>query len=92
MGTADDDVIWDFAASHDLVIVSKDEDFHQRAFLFGPPPKVIWVRLGNCTTQRIGQALQSASALVTDFYAEPGPAFLVIEDSGSRDEPEATRD
>jgi predicted nuclease of predicted toxin-antitoxin system len=33
--------------------VSKDTDFHQRSFLFGGPPKVVWIRLGNCSTEDI---------------------------------------
>jgi predicted nuclease of predicted toxin-antitoxin system len=44
---ADDSVVWAYAREHDFVIVSKDADFHQRSFVFGAPPKVIWVRLGN---------------------------------------------
>ncbi|MFN2406960.1 MAG: hypothetical protein ABR594_12965 [Pyrinomonadaceae bacterium] len=27
--------------------MSKDSDMHQRSFLLGAPPKVVWVRLGN---------------------------------------------
>ena len=39
--TADDETVWDYAALHGLVIVSKDADFHQRSFLHGYPPKII---------------------------------------------------
>jgi predicted nuclease of predicted toxin-antitoxin system len=39
---APDQVIWDYAAEHGLTIVTKDADFHQRSFLLGHPPKVIW--------------------------------------------------
>ena len=37
--TADDSDVWRFAAENDFVILSKDEDFHQRSFLYGPPQK-----------------------------------------------------
>jgi len=40
---AEDLVIWEYARNN-LMIVSKDSDFHQRSFLYGFPPKVIWVR------------------------------------------------
>jgi predicted nuclease of predicted toxin-antitoxin system len=50
---ADDDVIWAYALDHGLVIVSKDADFHQRSFTLGHPPKVVWIRLGNCSTDAI---------------------------------------
>lgn len=43
-----DEAIWDAAARMGLVIVSKDSDFQQRSLVRGHPPKVIWIRLGNC--------------------------------------------
>ncbi len=51
--TADDSAIWTYAQEHDLVIVSKDSDFRQLSFVFGHPPRVIWVRRGNCSTSEI---------------------------------------
>jgi len=48
--TATDREIWTYAGTHDYVIVSKDSDFRQLAFLLGPPPKAVWVRVGNCST------------------------------------------
>ena len=56
---ATDVEIWEYAAEHALVIVSKDSDFRQLAFLNGPPPKVVWLRLGNVSTSEILEALRS---------------------------------
>ncbi len=42
-----DSEIWDYAKENNFIIVSKDSDFHQRSFLHGPPPKVIWINKGN---------------------------------------------
>ena len=50
---ADDRMVWEYARANGFAIVSKDEDFHQLSFLYGAPPKVVWVRLGNCTTTDI---------------------------------------
>ena len=47
LAAADAGAVWSYAAEQGLVIVSKDADFHQRSFVFGPPPKVIWIRRGN---------------------------------------------
>jgi len=33
--------VWDYAAAHDFVIASKDNDFRQLSFLYGAPPKVL---------------------------------------------------
>lgn len=50
---AEDPVVWEYAKQQESVIVSKDADFHQRSFVLGFPPKVMWVRLGNCTTAEV---------------------------------------
>ena len=42
---ADDEAVWARAAAADgLVVVTKDDDFRQRSFLRGHPPKVVWAR------------------------------------------------
>jgi predicted nuclease of predicted toxin-antitoxin system len=52
---ADDLQVWDHAKNNGLIIVSKDAGMHQRSFMFGAPPKVVWVRLGllNLRSRRI---------------------------------------
>lgn len=57
--TEDDESVWNYAALHGFVLVSKDADFHQRSFVLGGPPKVIWIRLGNCRTNQIEALLQT---------------------------------
>ena len=73
---APDPQIWDFAKQEGFVILSKDADFHQLSFLYGHPPKVIWVSLGNCTTTAIRGALQSAAEDIAAFEADEDAAFL----------------
>lgn len=76
--SAEDPEIWDFARRNGYMIVSKDDDFHQRSFLFGAPPKVLWVRLGNCSTARIAEALRRNAQVIADFENEQDATFLVI--------------
>jgi predicted nuclease of predicted toxin-antitoxin system len=54
LATADDETVWNYAKQHGLVIVSKDMDVYHRSILFGHPPKVVWIRLGNCTATHLG--------------------------------------
>lgn len=62
---ADDRVIWRYAQKHDFVIVTLDSDFAELAALYGPPPKVIWLRCGNLsTTETADRIRQGADALV----------------------------
>jgi antitoxin ParD1/3/4 len=53
LSNADDADVWNYAAANSLIVVSKDQDFRQRAMLLGPPPKCGWLRLGNCSTADI---------------------------------------
>ena len=78
LARATDAEIWDYARDHDLTIVSKDSDFHQVSFLRGSPPKVIWIRRGNCTTADIETLLRSRRTEVLSFGAEAEGAFLAL--------------
>jgi len=74
-----DDRIWEFAAENGYAIISKDSDFMHRALLHGTPPKVIYLHVGNCRTERIEQLLHDGKALMTDFLKDPVEALLVLE-------------
>jgi len=58
---ADDTAVWDFARLQNLVIVTKDADFQERSLIAGAPPKVIWIRRGNCSTSDIQTILRRHS-------------------------------
>ena len=75
---ASDRAIWDSAAAGGFVLVTKDEDFHRLSVMIGPPPKVVWIRLGNCTTAAVIELLRAESARITSFCSEPEPAFLAL--------------
>lgn len=78
LGGADDEEVWTAAAAQGACIVSKDDDFHQRSFLRGHPPKVIGIRLGNCSTSDIEQLLRRELARVTEFVADPTSSYLML--------------
>ena len=75
---ADDTAIWDFAARHGFAIVTKDSDFRQRSFLLGHPPKIIWLRLGNCSTTAIEALLLKRATAIEEFLADEQKSFLVL--------------
>jgi predicted nuclease of predicted toxin-antitoxin system len=70
--------IWEFAKAENLVIVSKDSDFHERSVLLGGPPKAIWLRVGNCSTQYIASELRSASEGILAFGAQDEETCLIM--------------
>src|SRR5262245_13243504 len=54
---ATDSAIWQHAARLDCIILSKDVDFYDRALLFGPPPQVVHISVGNCSNVRLLEIL-----------------------------------
>lgn len=78
LAQAADDTVWTYAAAHDLVIVSKDSDFRQRSFLHGAPPKVMWIRRGNCSTDEIGTMLRAHRDDLHAFADDNSAAFLAL--------------
>lgn len=74
-----DENIWTYARSSGYVIVSKDNDFRQRAFLSGPPPKVVWLAVGNAGTDEIAALLRSRSAGMRKFEGTAEEALLEVE-------------
>jgi len=76
--SADDSVVWQYAKNNSLVIVSKDSDLHQRSFMFGHPPKLVWVRLGNCSTTDVERLLRHNFAAISIFHEDSEAAFLAL--------------
>lgn len=76
--TATDTVIWEYARHQNYMIVSKDSDFHQRSFVLGHPPKVVWVRLGNCATGVIETLLRNHVDDIQAFEQDTTATFLIL--------------
>jgi predicted nuclease of predicted toxin-antitoxin system len=78
---ADDRTIWDYAQANGFTLVSHDADFAEMAVLFGPPPKVVWLRVGNCSTSMLINLLHRSCNLISDFGDAPTIACLELYDS-----------
>jgi predicted nuclease of predicted toxin-antitoxin system len=78
LDAATDRDIWEYAGEHDLIVVSKDSDFRQLAFLHGPPPKVVWLRVGNTSTAQIATVLLHYVERIETFVDDDEEAMLVI--------------
>ena len=55
---ASDKNIWYCAKKNGFTIVTQDSDFSERSLVFGYPPKVIWLRMGNVSTKNIEELLK----------------------------------
>jgi predicted nuclease of predicted toxin-antitoxin system len=65
-GASDHDV-WQHAKENGFAVVTKDADFSELSLLRGAPPKVIWLRIGNCAASRAGLILRNSSGRIQAF-------------------------
>ena len=54
---AEDQDIFDAAKKQDAIVMTKDSDFVLLLERFGPPPKIIWIRCGNTSNERMREIL-----------------------------------
>jgi predicted nuclease of predicted toxin-antitoxin system len=73
-----DPIVWDYAKSNDLMIVSKDADMHDLSLVFGNPPKVVWIRLGNCSTLQVENLLRGNFKAIALFYQDKYLSLLAL--------------
>jgi predicted nuclease of predicted toxin-antitoxin system len=78
LDTSTDQEIWEYAREHGYLIVSKDSDFRQLAFLHGPPPKAVWLRVGNASTSTVLLVLLDHLAVIKEFAVSDDEALLVL--------------
>lgn len=77
---ARDTELWFYARTHGFVFVSKDADVAEIAIRRGAPPKVVWLRMGNCGVEAVENALRRNRDAIDDFAADPQRVVLEIFD------------
>ena len=75
---ASDEEVWQYALANGYAIVSKDSDFSHKSVLLGSPPKIIWLRIGNCTTARAEFVLSNVVSQIHDFLARSNESCLIL--------------
>ena len=60
------------------MIVSKDVDMHDLSLLFGNPPKVVWLRLGNCSTTEVEDLLRKNYEVIKLFSEDEQLSLPVL--------------
>ena len=68
--------LWEYAQEEGLAIVTKDADFSELSTLYGPPPVVIWIRRGNCSSKDIERVLRRHQDALEEMAAN-SPAGIV---------------
>ena len=62
--------LWCIARTNNLTILMRDANFFDRIMLEGPPPKVIWVRLGNLRRADLKKVLSERWPDIEKFLGE----------------------
>ena len=76
-----DEEVWNHARANGFILVSKDKDFYARMLFHGHPPKLIWIRIGNCTRDQILQLLIKHEREINAFEAALLESILVLAPS-----------
>ena len=75
---ANDAQIWQFATQQGFTIVSKDSDFAHLSEVWGAPPKVVWLNVGNARTSQLAHLLRSHLSDLASFEtAEESPLLIL---------------
>ena len=78
MGNAFDIEVWQYAYDNDYIIVTKDADFSEFGLLKGFPPKIIWIRRGNCSTRDIETILRENYSAIGELNEDSETGILTL--------------
>jgi predicted nuclease of predicted toxin-antitoxin system len=67
LNDCEDPDIWKFAKDNEFAIVTFDSDFYDISIINGHPPKIIWIRSGNLTTNEFVQLLIDNQSAIISF-------------------------
>lgn len=79
MDAVDDTVVWKFAKDNDFVLVTKDSDFSDLSTLHGFPPKVLWLKIGNCTTNQIENMIRLSQEAIQQLETDSSIGVLELQ-------------
>ena len=80
LGRTNDPQLWLIAQTHDFIFVTKDKDVAELAILRGAPPKVIWLRMGNCTSIAVERTLRANIDAIRELAGDPEQVVLELFD------------
>lgn len=70
LNAIDDKVIFQFAKENDFAIVTFDEDYFTLSVVNSFPPRIIWLRTGNLSTNALEEKLKSKQEVIKKFLED----------------------
>ena len=78
LAEADDVEVLAYAKQHGFDIMTKDADFNDLIALEGFPPRVIWIRVGNCRTDQLIEVVNASRDAILALADDEETGLLVI--------------
>lgn len=78
LSKASDTEIWHYAREFNYTIVTQDADFDELGLMLGFPPRIVWIRHGNCTTENIAELLRRHTVKLISFMEQFEDRILVL--------------
>jgi predicted nuclease of predicted toxin-antitoxin system len=79
-----DEIIWEFAKASGFTIVTKDADYTETNLIKGFPPKVIWLRIGNCKIADLEMIIRKNHLIISEFCRDRSLGIIEISLVASR--------
>ena len=78
MGGTSDEIIWQYASTNDFTFLTQDKDFANLSLVWGSPPKVILLEIGNCTVARTEDVVRKNAIRLSEFDRDTKRSLLIL--------------
>jgi len=78
MAQADDSDVWGYAQNKGFAIATKDSDYNELLMVRGFPPKIIWIRCGNCSNSEIEAMLRTHINDIQTLFDDSSLGILTL--------------
>jgi len=75
---ASDTEIWQYAKDNGYAIITRDNDFNNLIAVRGFPPKIIWLRTGNCSRKFTADLLISSKQVIQELLKSKKDGLLEV--------------
>ncbi|NJO00592.1 MAG: DUF5615 family PIN-like protein [Bacteroidia bacterium] len=80
MAQTDDAMVWQYARTHNYILVTFDAYFHERNLISGYPIKIIWLQCQDTSTNNVVRILKDNYAAIKSFYEDENHTCLEFYD------------
>jgi predicted nuclease of predicted toxin-antitoxin system len=79
LGSTPDTMVWEYAKANQFTFLTKDKDFASLSLIWGAPPKVILLQIGNCSTSQIERLVRNNATRLADFENDTKRSILILK-------------